>query len=158
MRQATSKAPTWDDVPAAVKLILSGDTRTNSDAHLPNLAASANTLAVLLTGQGQCEQIEGVWRNAQAGLPGSVTTRLRLLRAGWEWIRSSTHAEERAYLRAHPELLRAGSETHLIHVLRYQHPDQARHYLTIVDAARRTNIDAAYRTALTGSEEGSRVR
>jgi hypothetical protein len=69
-----------------------------------------------------------------------------LLRAGWEWVSAPNCDAERAYLQNHPELLTPGSETHLIHILRYQGLDQAQRYLTILDTARRADIDTAYRT------------
>jgi tetratricopeptide (TPR) repeat protein len=121
-----------------------GLAQANPDACLPDLAMSVNNLALLLADLGRGDQVPAAWRNAGHGLPATAEPAWRVLHAAWDWVYIPGYDAEHAHLHAHPELLAPGSETHLVHVLRYQNLDEAERYLAIIDLARRTDIDTAY--------------
>jgi tetratricopeptide (TPR) repeat protein len=117
--------------------------KSDPEAHLPGLALSVTNLAIRMADLDRDTEIESAWREAEVGL-GCAVADLRTLRAGWEWVQTPSIEDECAYLRAHPELLRQGSEDLLIHVMRHIGHQEARRFLAIVDMARRRGISAAY--------------
>ena len=100
-----------------------------------------------LAGVGRSQETGPAWDAAGASLTGPAAVAWRILRAGWGWVTTSTYEQEQAHLQAHPELLTPGSETVLTDVLRYQSLEEADRYLSILDHARRTDIDTAYQQA-----------